>query len=256
MSNRTSNVIKNSSASLIQKLVHIIVQFVLRTVFIFILGKEYTGISGLFTDMLQVLSLMELGLDGSMIYSLYVPLAQKDFHKVSALLKFYKTAFNITGIVVLGLGIACTPFLSVIVKGVPNISEDIRLIFMMYVITSAFSYFLIYKSVLLKADQKSNIVSLWDSITTIVECIIEIILLVFFKKFFIYLIVHFIATVGRNIIISEISNRKYPEYFSTTDAQLTKTEKIELYKYLAYITVYNISGVGFVYHIRSKNSIS
>ena len=241
--NRTRNVIKNSAASLMQRLVKILSQFALRTAFIYILGKEYTGVSGLFTDILHVLSLMELGLDSSMIFSLYEPLAKHDTRKISALLKFYKSAFTVIGLVVLGAGLACTPFLSYIVKGVPNIREDIRGIFMMYVITSAFSYFLIYKSVLLSADQKSRIISKWTSTVSIVESILEIVFLLILKQFYAYLIIHLIATVGRNIIVSRISSRMYADYFKQSDAALSKEEKNKLFRDLACLTVYNMAGV-------------
>lgn len=87
---RTRNVINNTVASVIFKIVYILSQFVLRTVFIYTIGNEYVGISGLFTDILSVLSLMEMGLDVSMVYALYKPLAEDDHVRISALLKFYK----------------------------------------------------------------------------------------------------------------------------------------------------------------------
>lgn len=241
--NRTKNVIRNSIASLLQKMVQILSQFALRTAFIYLLGKEYTGISGLFTDILHVLSLMELGLDSSMIFSLYKPLAEHDVRRITALLRFYKRAFSAIGLVVLCAGLACIPFLSYIVKDVPNITEDIRYIFMMYVITSAFSYFYIYKSVLLRADQKSSIVSRWTSIVSIAECILEILALLLLRKFFAYLVIHLLATIGRNILISSISTKRYSEYFAVSDAKLSVDEKKKLFRDLACLTVYNVSGV-------------
>lgn len=241
--NRVTNVFKNSTASLIYKLVHMLVQFILRTVFIHVLGNEYTGISALFTDILQVLSLMEMGLDSSMVFALYKPLAQKDEKRISALLSFYRKAFNIIGLVVLFSGIACTPFLNYIIKGVPNITENIKGIFLMYVATSAFSYFLIYKTVLLRADQKSRVISNWSSIVFLAECVVEVILLIILKKFYAYLVVHFIATILRNLILSAITSKRYPDYFKKTNEKLSREEKRVLYRDLACLTVYNLSGV-------------
>lgn len=240
---RTKNVFKNSTASLIQRFLQIIAHFALRTVFIYYLGKEYTAVSSLFSDILQVISLMELGLDASMIYSLYEPIATGDKRKIAALLKFFKSAFTLVGFLVLLLGLGCVPFLQYIVKDVPNIHEDIRLVFMAYVVTSAFSYFLIYKSVLLRADQKSRVISNISSIITITETVAEILCLIAFRQFFAYLIIHFCCTVGRNIVISFISSRMYSEYFHDTESRLTKKEKRKLYIDLACLTVYNVSGV-------------
>lgn len=211
---RTTNAIKNSLASLVLKVVGIFVQFAIRTAFIYLLGNEYTGISGLFTDILNVLSLMEMGMDTSMVYALYKPLAENDEKKIAGLMNFYKIAFRIIGIVVLAAGMLCIPFLHYIVRDVPNIKEDIHLIFGMYVLTSASSYFFIYKSVLLRADQKSSIISKWSAIVQIIECFVEIVLLVLYRQFFAYLIIHFLATVVKNFILSHIATRMYPQYFA------------------------------------------
>lgn len=240
---RTSNVFKNSGASLLNKLINIVIQFVMRTAFIHILGNEYTGVSGLFTDILNVLSLMELGLDSSMVYALYKPVAQKDTRRITALMRFYRKAFTIIGITVLGAGALCTPFLGHIVKGVPNIKEDIRGIFLMYVATSSFSYFLIYKTVLLSAHQKSRVTAKWRMIVYVLESIIEIILLLIFRKYYAYLIVRFLATIVRNLILTRIVNKTYPEYVKKTDNALTKEERNKLFRDIACLTVYSTAGV-------------
>lgn len=241
--NRTQNVIKNSTASLIQRFVQIIAHFVIRTVFIYYLGREYTGISGLFTDVLQVISLMELGLDASMIYSLYEPVAKNDSRRISALLNFYRQAFTIIGVAVLIIGIGCTPFLRYIVKDVPNIREDIRIIFLAYVLTSSCSYFLVYRSVLLRADQKSRVISNISSTVTIAETITEAVVLIITRNFFAYLIIRFIATIGRNLIISIVSTKTYREFFSDKESRLSKSEKRKLYVDLFCLTIYNLAGV-------------
>lgn len=248
---RTRNVINNTVASVIFKIVYILSQFVLRTVFIYTLGNEYVGISGLFTDILSVLSLMEMGLDVSMVYALYKPLAEDDHVRISALLKFYKKVFNWCGVIVIIIGVSCVPFLRYIMKGEPNIVEDIRLIFMMYVFTSAFSYFLIYKSILLRANQRSRLISKWSSIIQILECIIEVVLILLFKMFFIYLIVRFIMSVVRNVILSYISTKEYSQYFQNNSGSLEKEEVKYLVKNIMCLTAYNLSGVA----INSTSSI-
>lgn len=240
---RTKNVIKNSGASLAYKVIHLVLTFALRTAFIRLLGNEYTGISGLFTDILQVLSLMELGLDTSMVYALYKPVAENDHNTISALLNFYKKAFTYIGIVILVFGLACIPFLDHIVNGVPNIKEDIRLIFLMYILTSASSYFVIYKTMLLKAKQQSRIISNVYTTTEIIEFLISIVILIFFKEFFLYLIVHLIATWTKNIYLSHLTQKMYPDSFVLTDAKLLPHEKRGLIRDIICLTVYTLSGV-------------
>lgn len=241
---RTSNVLKNSFARLLQRLSSILVQFVLRTIFIYVLGKEYTGVSGLFTDILNVLSLMEAGLDTSMVYALYKPLAEKNEKRIEALLDFYKKAFTIIGIVVLVLGFSLTPFLGIIVKDVPNIREDIRFIFAFYIITSASSYFFVYRTVLLNADQKSRIISKWRTIVLVAECLLEVVFLFVFRAFTAYLVIHLIATLMNNLIISRITTRIYPQYFKRGSSErLTKEESRKILADILCLTAYNFSGV-------------
>lgn len=241
---RTTNVIKNSIARLMQRLSSIIVQFALRTVFIYFLGKEYTGISSLFTDILNVLSLMEAGLDTSMVYALYKPLAEKNEKQIESLLNFYKKAFAIIGIVVLVLGGALIPFLDLIVKNVPNIKEDIRLIFLFYIITSASSYFFVYRTVLLNADQKSRIISKWRTIVLLIECLFEIVFLILLKNFLVYLIFHLIATFVNNLVISRITTNMYPQYFQKKNGEhLSKKETNKVLRDILCLTAYNFSGV-------------
>ena len=193
---RTSNVIKNSGANMVYKLAHILLQFAIRTAFINILGKEYTGVSTLFTDILNVLSLMELGMGTAMTYALYKPLSTGDTEKISALMTFYKKAYRTIGILVFTVGMLITPFLGFLVNDVPNIKEDITIIFIIYVLTSASSYFLVYKTVILRASQQSRVISLISSLVFIAEGVVEIILLIIFREFYAYLITHFVFTVG------------------------------------------------------------
>lgn len=241
---RTANVFKNTAARLLQRVASILVQFILRTVFIYLLGKEYTGVSGLFTDILNVLSLMEAGLDTSMVYALYKPLADNDQKRIKALLDFYKKAFFIIGLLVLVIGVAIIPFLGVIIKDVPNIREDIRLIFIFYVVTSASSYFFVYRTVLLNADQKSRVISKWRTIVQVAECVLEVTLLFVFRQFLVYLIIHLGATLANNVVVSRITTKRYPQYFCGKNTErLSRDETRLILRDILCLTAYNFSGV-------------
>lgn len=244
MSNsRISNMIKNSGASILYKLVYTLMRFIMRTAFIKLLGNEYTGLSSLFTDILSVLSLVEMGLDSSMIFSLYKPLAKNETDRIAALMNFYRKAFTIIGILVLFIGAGCVPFLKYIVKDIPNIEEDIRAIFIMYVVTSASSYFFVYKTVLIRADQKSRIISTVSAAVNVVECILEVVLLFWTRQFFAYLIVHLIATISRNIILSWKAKQLYPGILSNKAVKLGKEDKVFLYRNIAALCIYNLASV-------------
>jgi len=124
--NNTSR-IKNSFYNLITgiggQIVQILLKFVTRTVFIHMLGEAYLGVNGLFTDILSLLSITELGFDTAMNYRLYKPLAENDETRLRMMLKFYKTVYVTIGIVILALGIGIMPFLKFLIRDYSVLEE-------------------------------------------------------------------------------------------------------------------------------------
>ena len=129
---------------------------------------SYTGVSGLFTDILTVLSLAELGIGSAISYSLFKPIADNDNKRIAQLMNFYKVAYRIIALSVFLVGISITPVLKFIVKDVPDIKESIYVIYILYVINSASTYLLVYKNTLLIAAQKQYVVSTIQAVFTIV----------------------------------------------------------------------------------------
>ncbi len=240
---RTSNAISNSGVILVYRAVHMVMQFVLRTVFIKFLGNEYTGVSTLFTDILTVLSIAELGIPTAMNYALYKPFAEKDVPRITVLVKFFRKAYAISGCVILVGGLCLVPFLDYLVTDVPNIVEDIRLIYLMYLAASASSYFLVYKSSLLRVDQKGRVITYIDLIVLTVENVVEIILLATTRAYFSYLIVRLVATVLRNLLISDQANKRYKQYLVKTDEKLSRGEVRKIMKDVYALALYRISSI-------------
>ena len=108
---RTNNVIKNTTITTLCYIMYLIVSFVCRTIFTKKLGAEYLGISGLFSNILTILSFAELGLGSSLVYHLYKPLAEDDHNKVNLYIRLYKKIYNVIILVILVLGIGVIPFL-------------------------------------------------------------------------------------------------------------------------------------------------
>ena len=87
MATRTQNARRNIITSVINKLVIMLTNFIMRTVLIHYLGEVYLGLDSLFVSILQILSLSELGISSAMVYSMYKPLAENDTPAGCALLK-------------------------------------------------------------------------------------------------------------------------------------------------------------------------
>ncbi len=240
---RTSNVVKNSGANILHKLVQIIVQFALRTVIIQILGREYAGISTLFTDILQVLSLLDLGMGTALAYALYKPVAEDNTDRINALMNFYRRAYMLIGTLVFGIGILLVPFLDYLVKDVPNIREDIRIIYAAYVLTSAMSYFFVYRTIIFRARQEARVISLVRTVITVIEGVFEIVFLIITKQFYVYLFLHFVFTFGTNAVLSYIAGHRHDRYFNNKKAELAPQEVRSMFKDISALAIYKISGV-------------
>lgn len=240
---RTGNSIKNSGATILGRIATMLMDFVLRTVLIRCLGIQYGGVSTLFTDILQVLSLMELGLGGAIIYALYKPLADEDYPKINALMRFYKNAYNAIAIGVFALGLICIPFLGSIVKDVPNIKEDIRIIFMLYVAASSCSYLVIYKETLIKASQMSRVVVRIEMIVQIVFMGLESLMLFIFREYMIYLVLRVISYLARNVLVSREVKKRFPKVNFNGKERLNSQEKNRLKNDIGAMALYKISGV-------------
>ena len=146
----------NLATSIGGQLINILLKFITRTVFIYTLGKAYLGINGLFSDILTMLSITELGFDTALNFKLYKPLAEKDYDRVRVLMKFYRQAYNMIGIVILSLGLCFIPLLPVLIRDYDTLEPlgiNAALIFILYLLQSVSSYlFFAYKSAVVKAD--------------------------------------------------------------------------------------------------------
>ena len=94
-SERKKSSIKNMITAVGSNIITIIVGLVAQAIFIKILGSEYLGLNGLFSNIISMLGIVELGIGSAIIYNMYKPIAEKDIEKIKSLMKFYKKSYNI-----------------------------------------------------------------------------------------------------------------------------------------------------------------
>lgn len=159
---RTRYTLINMVVNVGGQLMNQVLLFISRMVFIHYLSAAYLGVNGLFTDVLGILNLAELGIGTAMIYSLYEPAAKNDEHRLAQLMNLYRLLYRIVAVVVLLVGLALMPFLGFFIKDSSGI-EHLRLIYLMYVANSVCSYLLSYKNSIYLAYQKAYVRNLWRS---------------------------------------------------------------------------------------------
>lgn len=211
-SERNNNYKKNIIAGLASKVILVIFPFITRTCLIYTLGIEYVGLNGLFSSILQVLSLTELGFGSAMVYSMYKPVSEGDYRKLSALLALYKKVYRIIGSIILGVGLCILPFLKYLVHG--DCPEDISLtlLYLIYLLTTVSSYFLFaYRSAVLTAYQKGYITSWIGCGCYSLLYVLQIIALLVTRSYYVYIIGMPVASVLNNILTALVSKKRYPK---------------------------------------------
>ena len=210
---RTQNAKLNIIAGFINKVIMLLFPFLIRTVLVRTLGTEYLGLNSLFSSILQVLNLAELGFSSAVVFSMYKPIAEKDKKTICALMNLYKKIYNIIGIVVFSVGICLMPFLKFLINGSYPQEINLYVVFLLYLINTSFTYFLFaYKNAILVAHQRSDITSNVLSLTSIIQYILQIVILYTTKNYYLYMIANLATTALNNILVNMIATKKYPQY--------------------------------------------
>lgn len=206
---RTSNVIRNTWIGIISQSLILILSFISRTVFIKMLGNDYLSVNGLYSNIINTLSFVELGFGTALIYILYKPVAENDIKKTQSIIKFYQHCYSMIGLVMFILGLCVIPFMGYIIKEPPQISENLNIIYVLFLFSTCVSYFFAHKSAIINANQQNYIVTLTNQITKAVQTLIQVALLLLTRNYIMYLVIQIIMTILNNIIISIIANKKY-----------------------------------------------
>lgn len=242
MISRTQKSVRNIAFSIGYQLVTLFSNFLMKTILIKNLGIQYTGVSALFTDILTVLSVAELGFGTAVSYALYRPLYEKDDIQIAKLMRLYQKIYRIVFSVIIAAGIVCLIFLKYIVKDVPDIKENIHIIFIFFVLKTAVSYLFVYKATLIEANQEKHIVCAIGIVVCILTAISEAVAVAVFKSYIGYLAVMVTMVIVQNVIISLVANRRYPMLKSEYNERLSLFERKEIFKNVRALVIYKISG--------------
>ena len=206
---RLGNTLRNFKFGAAAQLLVTLLGFVSRTVFIRVLGMEYSGVNGLYTSILDVLSLTELGLADVVVYSLYKPLAEGNTDRLAALMGYYKTIYRYIALIVGCIGLALIPVLRLLVKS--EIDQfHLVLYYLMFLANSVCSYLLVYKSSIIQADQKRYLISKYTMLFKLLTTLLQITLLLVLRNFTVYLSIQISMTILNNLYVSKKADRMYP----------------------------------------------
>lgn len=210
---RTRNASRNIVFGVVLKIYQIAVPFFMRTAMIYFMGVQYLGLSSLFTSILQVLNLVELGVGSAMVYSMYKPIAEDDEISICALLRLYKMYYNIIGLVIAIVGTILIPFVPKLIKSDLPEGLNVYILYILNLSVTVLSYWVLaYKSSVLHAHQRADIVSKISLITTTVQYGLQIIAIAIWHNYYVYVLISLATQAMTNIVTAIIAARMYPNY--------------------------------------------
>lgn len=210
---RTKNATRNIIFGVILKAYQIIVPFLMRTAMIYLMGVQYLGLNSLFTSVLQVLNLAELGVGSAMIYSMYKPIAEDDNATICALMRLYRTYYRVIGLIIAVIGSILTPLIPKLISGDIPHGLNIYILYLLNLGTTVLSYWLYaYKNSILQAHQRTDIVSKVTLVTSTIQYASQLLVLWAFKSYYLYVIVMLATQAITNIATAVAADKLYPQF--------------------------------------------
>lgn len=224
---RTKNATRNMFFGIILKAYQILIPFLMRTAMIYLMGVQYLGLNSLFTSVLQVLNLAELGVGSAMVYSMYKPIAEDDEITICALMKLYRTYYRVIGAIIAGIGIVITPFIPRLISGDVPSEINIYILYLLNLGATVLSYWLFaYKNSILQAHQRVDVVSKVTLATNTIQYVLQIVVLWVFHNYYYFVIVMLATQVLTNIVTAIYADRLYPKFKPKGKVEKEKVKEI------------------------------
>ena len=229
----------NLLLSLLSQTIIIFLAFANRLIFVKTLGKEYLGISGVITSVLSILQLAELGINAALQFHFYKPLYERDFARVKALLIYARHIYHIISIVILVAGLVFLPFLNVIIQTSID-GKEVLGFYLIFLLNTVASYLMVYKSLLLIADQKMYVTSVIKTVVALVQNAFQIYVLIYCRNYYYYLSIMLFCTLLNNALITLITNRRYHICLNYSDSVTSLEDKANIIEMIKSTAVYRV----------------
>ena len=239
---RTENSVKNSSTAFIGNLLAYLIAFIAQAIFIKILGTEYLGLNGLFSNVLSTLSIFELGIGNAIVFNLYKPIEFNDNEKIKSLMNFYKKAYIIIALLIAFFGILLLPFINVFI-GDNSLNINFYFVYILSLLSTIVSYLMVYKRNLIIANQKNYIINIIHVLYLILLNISQVIILYKTKNYYLYLVIKILYQLLENFVINIVANKMFPLLLEKKIYKLDKKTEKDIFSKVKALIYHKIGGI-------------
>ena len=239
---RTKNAARNIFFGVLLKLYTTLIPFIMRTAMIYFMGVQYLGLNGLFTSVLSVLNLAELGVGSAMVYSMYKPIVVDDARSICALMRLYRTYYRIIGLIIAVIGLCLTPFVPKLITGALPAQINIYTLYLLNLSATVLSYWLFaYRNCLFSAHQRGDMISKIAMAADTIKYVCQLYVITVLHNYYCYVIVALCTQIMSNIITAIASRRMFPTY--KPEGKLEELEVKRINKRISYLFTSKIGAV-------------
>ena len=208
--------------------------------FIQYMGIEILGVMKLFSQLLQYLNIIEMGIGSASTFILYKPLAEKDFEQISIIISTIKSFYNKIALILFLLGILVTPILPFFMR-LETFNKMIYIYWILYLLNTVSTYLFIKYVILFTANQEFIFVRYIQSFSKIIFQILQIILIVKINSFLLYILMLLLANLTQYILFKKHYNKNYSYIYKSEERYqgLSRDIKNLFWHKLAGLIVFN-----------------
>ena len=223
MSSRIENSTRNAKYGIASQILYVLLAFVLRIAITRNLGIVALSLNGLFSEVLSILSLAEMGVGLAITYNLYEPLAKGDKQRVAQIMNLLKRFYRAIFWFIMITGLALAPWIQHLVNDIQVSLPYLRIVYILFVFQTAAGYLFSYKTLLLPADQNAYVQSKLNLIWRSIFFGISLVAVVVLKNYIVYLISESMFYLVFYWICDRKISKMYP--YLSADEQLPDEDK-------------------------------
>ena len=121
--------ILNVTISIISRITLLIAALFVRRLLIQYIGNDVNGLNSLYSSIIGMLAVAELGVGSAIVFSMYKPIAAGEKRKIAALYGLYKRLYRIIGAVIFCTGLFVMPFLPKLINDLDALNVNVYITF-------------------------------------------------------------------------------------------------------------------------------
>lgn len=238
-----SRSIKNVTVSIVFRLFLFVGSFLVRRFLIKFIGNDINGIDSLYTSIIGVLAVAELGIGDAITFCMYRPIVEGRTDRVGALYGLFRRTYRIVGIFIAVAGCAVMPFLPQLAKGYSAANINLYATFSLMLVSVVLSYMFSADSALMNAYRDNYITTAISSGGQLFQQFMQIVVLIWTRSFEYYLVCRIISVSTQWAITKSVTRKHYVSVLSACNTKIDKDTKKEVLQKIKATFMHQIGNV-------------